>query len=515
MKKTKPLDALPPLPDTAPAPATYTGRYAMHKYWSKKPHNLVANYIQQFSRPGDIVLDAFCGSGVTVIESVRLQRRAIGVDINPVALLCTRMGLEHVDIARLTSAFEALRREVSAQLDALYHTICPRCGHPHAIATHTIWEHQQPHELWVACQECRSDKIITAPTAADSHRALNPAVSPDWHPDTALFENGRINARAGMRIADLFTPRALAGLALLLRHINAIEDQSVREVLRFCFSAMLPQASKMVFVIRRRGKTQGKSNGAAAPRRAEVGSWVIGYWLPGEHFEIHVWRCFENRFRRILKGKHEVHQVIPAAAQACCSFDELAQAAQGFWVHHGTALHLAIPDASIDYIFTDPPHGNRIPYLELSLLWNAWLGYATDWEGEIVLSEARHRQKDTADYQRRLATAFCELWRVLKPDHYMAVVFHSLDDATWLALLNTCISIGFEVVQVAPLAYSARSVVQDTRRNALKTDVVITCQKRACANQTPLTFHPIQADLDCAILAYLAHHPAGSRPTRS
>ena len=64
-------------------PQTYRGLYAMHKYWSKKPHNLVTNYIERYSSPHDIIVDTFCGSGVTVIEGVRLKRRAIGIDINP------------------------------------------------------------------------------------------------------------------------------------------------------------------------------------------------------------------------------------------------------------------------------------------------------------------------------------------------------------------------------------------------------------------------------------------------
>ena len=64
-------------------PDTYKGIYAMHKYWSKKPHNLIANYIERFSQPGDFVIDSFCGSGITTIESTRLGRRAIGIDINP------------------------------------------------------------------------------------------------------------------------------------------------------------------------------------------------------------------------------------------------------------------------------------------------------------------------------------------------------------------------------------------------------------------------------------------------
>jgi hypothetical protein len=155
-------------------PETYKGMYAMHKYWSKKPHNLVARYIQRFSERGEIVLDAFCGSGVTVMESVRLDRRAVGIDINPIAVMSTKMGLEHVDITALKKGFDFLRREVVDEIDKLYYTECPRCGDPNAIATHTIWENSQPKEIWVACEICKTSKGIKAPSEKDRQSALLP-----------------------------------------------------------------------------------------------------------------------------------------------------------------------------------------------------------------------------------------------------------------------------------------------------------------------------------------------------
>jgi len=234
-------------------PETYTGMYGMHKYWSKKPHNLVARYIERYSESGEIVLDPFCGSGVTAIESVRLNRRAIGLDVNLIAVLCTQMGLEHVDIKALQRSFDLLGREVEKETNSI----------------------------------------------------LSPARAPARHPTIELIANNRINAKAGTRIGDLFTPRALSGLSFLLEKVRQIEDQNIRQVMEFCFSAMLPQASNMVFVIRRRGKFNGKHENEGA----EVGSWVIGYWLPEEHFEIHVWRCFANRFRRILKGKQAMRNL--------------------------------------------------------------------------------------------------------------------------------------------------------------------------------------------------------------
>ena len=36
-------------------PKTYTGMYAMHKYWSKKPYNLVLQYIEKYSRPSELI----------------------------------------------------------------------------------------------------------------------------------------------------------------------------------------------------------------------------------------------------------------------------------------------------------------------------------------------------------------------------------------------------------------------------------------------------------------------------
>ncbi len=43
-----------------------------------------AQLIATLSRPGDMVIDPFCGSGTVLIEAMRQQRRSICLDINPV-----------------------------------------------------------------------------------------------------------------------------------------------------------------------------------------------------------------------------------------------------------------------------------------------------------------------------------------------------------------------------------------------------------------------------------------------
>ena len=42
---------------------------------------------------------------------------------------------------------------------------------------------------------------------------------------------------------------------------------------------------------------------------------------------------------------------------------------------------------------SDPPHGDRIPYLELSEIWNVILGEEPPFEAEIVVSNAKDRSK--------------------------------------------------------------------------------------------------------------------------
>jgi hypothetical protein len=46
-----------------------TAIYNMHVYWSKKPHTAIRQYIRHFTKPGDIVLDPFSGSGGTALAA--------------------------------------------------------------------------------------------------------------------------------------------------------------------------------------------------------------------------------------------------------------------------------------------------------------------------------------------------------------------------------------------------------------------------------------------------------------
>lgn len=68
--------------------ATHSGSYRGN--WSPYvPRNLILRY----SKTGDMVLDQFAGSGTTLIEAKLLNRNAIGVDINPLAVELSKANL--------------------------------------------------------------------------------------------------------------------------------------------------------------------------------------------------------------------------------------------------------------------------------------------------------------------------------------------------------------------------------------------------------------------------------------
>lgn len=59
-------------------------------YVGKLKSGMVRTLINLYSRPGDVVLDPFCGSGVVPLESVLLGRHTIANDLSPYAYVITR-----------------------------------------------------------------------------------------------------------------------------------------------------------------------------------------------------------------------------------------------------------------------------------------------------------------------------------------------------------------------------------------------------------------------------------------
>ena len=73
------------------------GSHAWHPFPAKFPPQLPEFMIRELSDPGDLVLDPMLGSGTTLVEALRLGRRAVGCDIDPLARMIAATKLTPID----------------------------------------------------------------------------------------------------------------------------------------------------------------------------------------------------------------------------------------------------------------------------------------------------------------------------------------------------------------------------------------------------------------------------------
>jgi SAM-dependent methyltransferase len=59
--------------------------HGFHVYPARMHPQVARQVVAEFSAPGERVLDPFCGSGTVLVEALALGRRALGVDLNPLA----------------------------------------------------------------------------------------------------------------------------------------------------------------------------------------------------------------------------------------------------------------------------------------------------------------------------------------------------------------------------------------------------------------------------------------------
>ena len=136
-----------------------------------------------------------------------------------------------------------------------------------------------------------------------------------------------------------------------------------------------------------------------------------------------------------------------------------------------SSCSLNLDDASIDYVFTDPPFGGNIPYAEINFINEAWLQKFTDREEEAIVS--RSQGKTLEVYQKLLSRVLGEVHRVLKPSANATLVFHSATASVWNALQSAYSNAGFFVERASVLDKKQGSFKQVTTKGAVKGDPVL------------------------------------------
>lgn len=462
------LEQLPTTVASASKPSGYKGLSAFHKYWGKKPVEPLLLLIERLTAEDDIVLDPFLGGGLLARATISRGRRFIGCDINPCSIELGRLFLDLPTPAEYAEAFADLEKKIAPVINESYQRSDLTVG------SHYLWNNNQLQMVW---EKNGRGRIEHVPNASDFEKIQSfSAYAPKYIRPLSLFQNSRINASEGMGIHDLFTGRALRNIDLLLEQILPMQER-LRRALLLTLTSASGQMSKMVFAISKRGK----KNGSKSTNRTEVGSWAIGFWRPQKHFEINCWNCFSNRAKRFLKTLRQLPPI--RCSGVATNLKDFCD--KGFpsmlCLDSATNAMKKMDASSVSLIVTDPPHSDRVPYLELSDFWNAILQYPkSDFHEEIVISNAKGRNKNTTEYVKSMQAIMEQFSRILKPDGTLCIQFNAKNADSWEFLQAP--PEGLRYVGCFPLEYSARSLVQDNRKGAMKNDYVLIYRRNSASH---------------------------------
>jgi DNA modification methylase len=98
---------------------TLYATHGLHSYAAKCPPQLVRYGIENFSSPGESILDPMVGSGTTVVEARLRGRNAIGYDIDSLACLIAKVKARKIDDKPIGDATELVLKHANNDIDAL------------------------------------------------------------------------------------------------------------------------------------------------------------------------------------------------------------------------------------------------------------------------------------------------------------------------------------------------------------------------------------------------------------
>jgi adenine-specific DNA methylase len=415
--------------------------YGVHPYFTRRPANVVRAYIERFSREGDTVLDPFGGTGVTAIEAFLLGRSAVHNDLNPFANFIAR------NIADTTLRSTLPLREAYARVrDA--------CAKPLS----EIERGDAAANRWIRRLPLPAN--IRLPRSSDAEHFY-----------------------------DLFTPRQLAGLALINRAIRDISDGSIRDLLLLAWSASVAKLNKTFL----------SAKGRAASRGGSSIFSIYRYKIAESVVELPVWETFAGRFRNVVSAKEEVLFIKRYREQLRPDSPAL-DSLRDFRVLECDAATLDqhVEPGSVDYIFTDPPYGAFISYLDLSILWNHWLGFpVTDEIAQNEIIVGGEREHTESHYRDRLAASIRTSLRLLRTDRWMSVVFQHWDVKYFETILLTAEECGVQLrtatTQTGDVIWSMHK--KKNSANVLAGELILTFYKPAKAARPRPAVNRVEPEL--------------------
>ena len=510
--------------------------YKAHGYHTKVPHQAIVPSILHYTKPNDVVLDAFAGSGMTGLAAQFCglassayradletswaatgraapewgKRKAVLCDLSPAASFIAANYNIGFDADAFSEAAAGILQRTQREIGWMYETD-PLDGKGTARIDYMVWSET------FGCASCQAEiDFLSAERAeADEGRArlrcgacgaearkedldlihekyVDPATQEvTWRPKrtpvkiaykrgrTTYFKDVDAKDRAILdRIGKLPLPEEVPTDLLSeskMTNEGRMRTTNVRRVHHF----FLPRAAHGLATLWRHASgLSDPSLRRAARFFVEQAIWsmsVLNRYRPTGF----------SQFGQYLSGVFYV-----GSQHSECSpwyilegkADRLAKAFKSYkpngndvFTSVGTASSTGLPDSSIDYVFTDPPFGGNIYYADLNYIVESWHRVITKKASEAVVD--KYAEKSLSDYEDMMEACFSEYFRVLKPGRWMTVVFSNSLASVWNAIQVSLQRAGFVVAEVTSLDKTQGSFKQVTSANAVKQDLVVSCYK--------------------------------------
>lgn len=502
--------------------------YTAHSYHTKVPHQAIMRFLLHYTNPGDLVLDGFCGTGMTGVAAqmcaspppdlkTELETDVPGaqwgarfpvlLDLSPFATFIAHNYNAPVSVDGFKAELARCVDEADRRLQWAY--ACSDTG-PMSLA---VWS-----DVFV-CANCSTDIVYWENGVKRKIGNIDPMVCP--HCGTENHKN-----HAEHRMVTLFdrvlgtTIRQPLQVPVLIRGPRAEcpPDDAQLEIVERCLTeaaTLNPPHSKMMY------RDEPWGDVYRAGYHAGI-THVHHFYNPRQLLALAtLWDEFRrssysrrlqlvltsfasrNGFRgnRFVINKHNPNGRINGPLTNCLyfpsllaeqnlidlarskgrdiveAFSAIADFGGRYCVSTESATGIArIPDASVDYVFIDPPFGANIMYSEMNFLVESWLRCATQNQHEAIVNTTQ--QKSEWTYQTLMTKSLQQFYRVLKPGRWLTMEFHNSQNSIWNAIQTAMGDAGFVIADVRTLDKKKGTVYQEYYvSGATKQDLIISAYK--------------------------------------
>lgn len=498
--------------------------YMAHTYHTKVPHKAIMKYILHYTKPGDIVFDGFCGTGMTALAAQMCSqdyqysliseknnieygpRKAIISDLSPAATFIAHNYTNCLNIASYEKAVRDLLQECRKKYGWMYET--NHTNGDKGIINYVVWS-----DVFI-CPTCGNEMVFWDVAVGDAKEVKNPFLCPKCGASLKKSSCTRMQEL----VIDNVTGEVISQAKQVPVFINyeyngkkyekkpdeqdlAILEQVKEKLKGFIIpSDELPDGDNTAQP--KQSHNFYKVNQFYYDRSAIIFASVLDQARDSAYKDAITFLVtsiltktgsklhnigFKNGKLNLAGAMPNVLYVPSTVAERniiallesklndICKVYIEKRERQDVLIQTCSATDTGIPDNAIDYIFTDPPFGANINYSEMNYIWESWLRVKTNNKQEAIMN--RTQRKGLLEYQELMYRSFAEYYRVLKPGRWMTVEFHNSLNAVWNAIQESLQRAGFVIADVRTLDKKQGTFKQMTSAGAVKQDLVISVYK--------------------------------------